>query len=80
MPVRPTKEFSMSRKPLSIPLNGEPQGILVQEGAGFRFVAVRLEAFSLDGRAFPTVEAAERAIVEILEQDGGEAELDGLVA
>lgn len=69
----------MSRKPVSIPLSGEPQGILVENGGSYRFVAVRFDAFALDGRAFSSIEEADRVILDLITGDA-DAESEGLVA
>jgi hypothetical protein len=48
-------------KPITIEVEGEPLGVVVQEEAGFRFLAVRFNAFAIDGQIFETVEAAQLA-------------------
>jgi hypothetical protein len=48
-------------RPIIVEVAGEPQGIVVPENGGFRFVAVRLPAFAIDGQHFETIEAARRA-------------------
>jgi hypothetical protein len=49
------------RKPVAIEVDGEPLGVVVKEAQGFRFLAVRYNAFAIDGQVFPTVEAARKA-------------------
>ena len=51
-------------RPVTIDVDGEPQGILVPALEGVRFVAVRLGAFSQDGAEFDSIEAEQLAIVE----------------
>ena len=72
----------MSSKPVSVPQSGEPQGILVDNGGTYRFVAVKFGVFPLDGRAFASVAEAEEAIASVLAGEEGEADplSDGMVA
>ena len=42
--------------------NGEPVGVVVPAGEGFRFLAVRLNAFAVDGKVFTTIDAARDAV------------------
>ena len=70
----------MSRKPVSVPLSGEPQGILVENGGTYRFVAVKFDVFALDGQAFGSVEEADRAIAALLAEGVPDSESEGLVA
>lgn len=51
-----------SAKPIAVDVDGEPQGVLVQDDEGYRFLAVRLDAFGVDGQIFKSVEAAELAL------------------
>ncbi|MBI4923236.1 MAG: hypothetical protein HY834_15955 [Devosia nanyangense] len=51
-----------SLKPVAIEVDGEPLGVVVRADDGYRFLAVRLSAFALDGHIFETVEAAQIAI------------------
>jgi len=55
-----------SAKPIAVDIDGEPKGVLVASDEGFRFLAVKLDAFGVDGQLFPTVEAAEAAVRESL--------------
>ena len=43
-------------RPIAIEVDGEPLGVVVPADEGFRFLAVRLNAFAVDGRVFTTVE------------------------
>jgi hypothetical protein len=51
----------LAAKPIVIEVGGEPQGIVVPHGDLFRFVAVRLPVFSIDGVSFESIEAARIA-------------------
>jgi hypothetical protein len=51
-------------KPIAVDVDGEPKGVLVASGDGFKFLAVKLDAFGVDGQLFATVEAAEAAVRE----------------
>ena len=55
-------EKPRSTRPIAIDIDGEPKGVLISLDEGFRFVAVRLDAFGVDGQVFATVEAAEAAL------------------
>jgi hypothetical protein len=59
-------EKPSGNKPVAIEINGEPQGVVVREDRGFRFLAVRYDAFAIDGQVFPSVEAARAAVGEAL--------------
>ena len=53
-----------ARRPITIEVDGEPQGVVIPAAAGVRFLAVRLSAFALDGAEFDSVEAARMALVD----------------
>ncbi|WP_055047312.1 hypothetical protein [Devosia sp. A16] len=55
-----------SAKPIAVDIDGEPKGVLVAHDAGFRFLAVKLDAFGVDGQVFATIEAAEAAVRDAL--------------
>jgi hypothetical protein len=57
LPDRPN-----GNRPVTIEVDGEPLGVAVPEEAGFRFLAVRLSAFKVDGAYFDSVEAAREAV------------------
>jgi len=59
------------QKPIAIEVAGEPQGVVIPSAEGFRFMAVRLPVFPLDGVIFESIEAAEAAAAIALD---GEAE------
>lgn len=54
-------------KPIAVDVDGEPKGVLVALDQGFRFLAVKLDAFGVDGQVFATVEAAEAALRHALQ-------------
>jgi hypothetical protein len=51
-----------AHKPIVIEVGGEPQGVVVANADGFRFLAVKLPAFAIDGQLFETVEKAHFAV------------------
>lgn len=51
-------------RPITIEVDGEPLGVVIPEPDGFRFLAVRFHAFSLDGQTFESIEAAHAAVSE----------------
>lgn len=53
---------SDTARPISVKVDGEPKGVLVAHNRGFRFLAVKLDAFGVDGQVFETVKAAEAAV------------------
>jgi hypothetical protein len=55
-------EKPKSARPIAVDIDGEPKGVLVTLDEGFRFIAVRLDAFGVDGQVFASVEAAEAAV------------------
>jgi hypothetical protein len=52
--------------PIAVDVDGEPKGVLVASDNGFRFLAVKLDAFGVDGQVFASVEDAEAAVRESL--------------
>ncbi|MDP1731358.1 MAG: hypothetical protein Q8L54_09315 [Devosia sp.] len=56
-------------KPIAIEVDGEPLGVVIPEPGGFRFLAVRFNAFGIDGRTFATVEEARAAAREAQDPD-----------
>ncbi len=56
-----------SLKPIALDIDGEPKGVLVAHADGYRFLAVKLDAFEVDGQVFETVEAAEAAIRDVIQ-------------
>lgn len=51
-------------RPTTIEVGGEPLGVVIPDPQGFRFLAVRFQAFSLDGQTFESIEAARAAVSE----------------
>jgi hypothetical protein len=48
-------------RPVTIEVDGEPLGVVVPDAEGFRFLAVRFNAFGIDGQTFASVAAAQLA-------------------
>jgi len=48
-------------RPVTIEVDGEPQGVVIPGPEGFRFLAVRFHAFGIDGQTFASVAAAQLA-------------------
>lgn len=61
-------------KPIVISVHGEPQGVVVRNGGDFRFMAVKLGVFPLEGRVFESVAAARAAAKALVETTEGVAE------
>jgi hypothetical protein len=59
-----------SPKPIAIEVDGEPLGVVIPADEGFRFLAVRLNAFAVDGKIFTTVEAARDAVSAVVHIHG----------
>ncbi|WP_196259592.1 hypothetical protein [Pelagibacterium limicola] len=57
-------------KPIVISVRGEPQGVVVPNGGDFRFMAVKLGVFPLEGQVFESVQAARAAAEAIVRQGG----------
>lgn len=53
-------------RPIAIDVDGQPQGVVVTSPEGLKFLAVRFDAFGVDGQIFPTVEAAQRAVSAVV--------------
>jgi hypothetical protein len=51
-------------KPIAIVVDGEPLGVVIPGPEGFRFLAVRFNAFRIDGLTFDSIEAAQAAARE----------------
>ena len=51
-----------AHKPIVIEVGGEPLGVVVPHEGGYRFLAVKLPAFVIDGQQFETVEKAHFAV------------------
>jgi hypothetical protein len=53
-----------AHKPIVIEVAGEPLGVVVPHEQGYRFLAVKLPAFAVDGQHFASVEKAHFAVTE----------------
>jgi hypothetical protein len=54
-------------RPIVIEVGGEPQGVVVPAEGGYKFVAVKLPAFAMDGHHFPSIETAHLAVSQAVE-------------
>ena len=54
-------------KPIVIDVSGEPVGVVVPQEGGYRFLAVKLPAFVVDGQHFGTVEDARSAVTQAVQ-------------
>jgi hypothetical protein len=54
-------ERPSAQRPILIEVKGEPLGVVVPAGGRFRFVAVKLPVFAIDGREFASIEEAQAA-------------------
>ncbi|ODT81491.1 hypothetical protein [Devosia sp.] len=50
------------QRPIVIEVGGEPLGVVIPQAEGYRFLAVRLPAFAVDGQHFETIEKAHFAV------------------
>ncbi|WDR07012.1 hypothetical protein PSQ90_06120 [Devosia rhodophyticola] len=57
------------QKPIVIEVGGEPLGVVVADEAGYRFLAVKLPAFAIDGHTYNSVENARIAASEAMRQN-----------
>lgn len=75
-------------KPIVISVHGEPQGVVVPGNGDFRFMAVKLGVFPLEGKIFESVAAAQQAARALVDNDDDMVEAfadsrdddDGMVA
>lgn len=71
------QEYSLDRakahRPIVIEVAGEPLGVVVPNADGYRFLAVKLPAFSVDGQQFETVEKAHFAVSQAVRKDSAAA-------
>jgi len=58
-----------SSRPIAIEVDGEPLGVVIPADDGYRFLAVRLNAFAVDGKIFTTFEAARDALSAVVHTD-----------
>jgi hypothetical protein len=59
-----------AHKPIVIEVAGEPLGVVVPHGEGYRFLAVKLPAFAIDGQHFASVELAHSAVSRAVRSGG----------
>lgn len=59
---------AVRQRPIVIEVGGEPQGVVVPEAGGYRFVAVRLSAFPIDGQRFANIEMAHLAVANAVRE------------
>lgn len=52
------------QRPIVIEVEGEPLGVVIPADEGFRFLAVKLPVFAIDGQTFETIEAATAAATD----------------
>ncbi|MCD7059310.1 hypothetical protein [Pelagibacterium xiamenense] len=57
-------------KPIVISVHGEPQGVVVPGDGDFRFMAVKLGVFPLEGKVFESVAAAQQAARALVDGAG----------
>lgn len=62
-----------AHKPIVIEVAGEPLGVVVPHEAGYRFLAVKLPAFAIDGQQFASVEKAHFAVSEAVRKGTADA-------
>jgi len=62
-----------AQKPIVIEVAGEPLGVVVPHPQGYRFLAVKLPAFAIDGQHFPSVEMAHLAVSKAVRDHGADA-------
>lgn len=61
---------AQAHKPIVIAVAGEPLGVVVPHEGGYRFLAVKLPAFAIDGQQFDTVEQAHLAVAAAVQPTG----------
>ena len=59
-------------RPVAIEVDGEPLGVVIPDTEGFRFLAVKLNAFAVEGQIFPTIDAARDAVTAAVHADDPE--------
>ncbi len=57
-------ERPATQRPTVIEVGGEPVGVVVPVTGGYRFLAVKLPVFSIDGQVFASIEAARNAALD----------------
>ncbi len=61
---------AVRHRPTVIEVAGEPLGVVVPEADGYKFVAVKLPAFPVDGQHFASIELAHLAVQQVVEEAG----------
>lgn len=54
-----------AQRPIVIEVGGEPLGVVVPAEGGFRFMAVKLPVFAIDGQVFGSIEEARAAACQV---------------
>jgi len=54
-------ERPVGARPIVIEVAGEPIGVVVPAGESFRFMAVKLPVFAIDGNIYASIEEARTA-------------------
>ena len=62
-----------AHKPVVIEVGGEPLGVVVPHAKGYRFLAVKLPAFAIDGQQFDSIEKAHIAVSQAVRKGGANA-------
>lgn len=62
-----------AQKPIIIEVAGEPLGVVVPNADGYRFLAVKLPAFAIDGQHFASIEQAHSAVSRAVRESGTQA-------
>jgi hypothetical protein len=63
---QPNIPESRVHKPVVIEVGGEPQGVVVPQDDGFRFLAVKFPVFGIDGQTFASIEEARLAAANVV--------------
>lgn len=61
-----------ANRPIVIEVGGEPLGVVVPHAGGYRFLAVKLPAFAIDGQHFESVEKAHFAVSQAVAKGDGD--------
>ena len=65
----PSLKTAEKIRPTAIEVGGEPLGVVVPDAEGYRFLAVKLPAFPIDGQHFPSIETAHFAVSQAVRGD-----------
>ncbi len=69
----PAPAASDSPRPIVIDVAGQPVGVLVRQNRRYRFIAVKLPAFAIDGAEFDDPESARIAAIDAHARHGAVA-------